>query len=344
MKLCTVSNYNDKGYVNEPLLFKELYESLNIKNHDTFTFRDFNAPYKINKEYTHLLVSFDYKASSIQLYLEFLKEVKIPKIFIVDTIPEEHRKLNREFILNYYPNVTEGFTALSKKYQNILYEDYTDALIFFNEKDKKLFKKHYTVSDDKPLVVIPPALGKAKDIKINLDNLKPNSNIVYNGVPSYFNGLHIAGHAILNSKNYNLDVYGTHGRADISNELLINDLLRGVPNIKFKARIRNFQDLYKKYHIYLHVPLYDTFDYSMFKSLLNGVVPLIGKNSSSLEYIKDYPFVTYNTVENIEYILNILSKSNKDTLEKVLINQEENLKELSNEATVKKYRKLIKSI
>lgn len=64
----------------------------------------------------------------------------------------------------------------------------------------------------------------------------------------------------------------------------------------------------------------------------------------SAEYIKDYPFVTYNTVENIEYILNILSKSNKDTLEKVLINQEENLKELSNEATVKKYRKLIKSI
>ena len=344
MKLCAVSNYNGKGYINEPLILKELYNTLGIDIHDTYTFRDFNAPYIINKKYTHLIINYDYKASSIQMYLEFLKEIKIPKIFIIDTIPEEHRRLNREFLLKYYPQVSEGFTALSQKFQNILYEEYADALVFFNQRDKNLFSKYYTVSPNKPIAVIPPSIGKEKDIKVNIGNLKQNKNIVYNGIPSYSNGLHITGQALYNLQDFNLDVYGTHGRTDLNNQLLMNDLLRNLPNVKFKARVRRLQDLYENYHMYIHLPIYDSFDYCTFKSILNGVIPIIGKNSSSLEFLKDYPFTTSDRIENIEYTINILSRSNKTTLEQVLINQEANLKELNNEASVEKYKNLIKSI
>jgi len=130
MKLCAITNYANTGYVNEPLIFQKISSLLDIKEEDIFDFLDFNSAYNVNKNYTHALILFNYKSTSIQPYQEYLDEVEIPKIFIVDTICHKHEALNKEFVDNYLPNNPYSFTSLSKELQSVLYEKYADGLIF----------------------------------------------------------------------------------------------------------------------------------------------------------------------------------------------------------------------
>tara|TARA_B110000483_G_scaffold235928_1_gene308234 strand:+ start:299 stop:1327 length:1029 start_codon:yes stop_codon:yes gene_type:complete len=342
MKLSTVSNYKDKGYINESSIFNELYSTLGITSVDTFEYREFNAPYLINSSYTHLIVAFDYKTTSLQLYTEFLKEITIPKVFIVDTIPEKHRELNKEFVDTFLPNFTEGYTGLTKQLQSIIYEDYGDAFVFFSEKDKSLFDKYYKVSKSKPRVVIPPPLGPEESIKANTVNT--SGPLVYNGVPSYANGLVNVGDFLHRNNNLHMDMYGTHGRLDLNNEILVNDLLSNLDNFKFKARVRKDADIFNKYSVYLHLPKYDSFDYFCFKSLLNGSIPVVSKNSTFYEYLAEYPFVCTSDPANIDYTFDILAKTSIETLNQVIKTQVDKLKELSNENTLKKYVNLIENL
>jgi hypothetical protein len=342
MKLSTVSNYKDKGYINESAIFNELYSTLGITSRDTFDYREFNAPYLINNTYTHLIVAFDYKTTSIQLYTEFLKEITIPKVFIVDTIPEKHRELNKEYVDTYMPNFTEGYTGLTKQLQNIIYEDYADAFVFFSEKDKSLFNKYYSVSNEKPKVVIPPPLGPEESIKPNQVNIV--GPLVYNGVPSYANGLSNVGNFLYRNKNIHMDMYGTHGRTDLNNEILINDLLNNLGNFKFKARVRKDIDIFKNYSVYMHLPNYDSFDYFCFKSIINGTLPMVSKNSTFHEYLNEYPFTCTSDPANIDYTFNLLTQTSEETLNQIIKTQVKKLKELSNENTLKKYVNLMENL
>ena len=52
MKICVVTNYNNKGYINEKLIFDSLFKTLNILPQDIFDILDINSVYKINKNYT----------------------------------------------------------------------------------------------------------------------------------------------------------------------------------------------------------------------------------------------------------------------------------------------------
>lgn len=344
MKLCTVTNYQNNGLINETNIFTSIYNALGITEADTFNFRDVNAEYTINNNYSHLIICFNYKASSISLYQEFLKEVTIPKIFIVDTIPEVHRELNLECIKKYTPSGTEAFVALTKEKQNTLYSNYSDALVFFSKRDKELFGEYYKVPKGIKKVVIPPPLGAEEDIKVNIDNITKGNHFTYNGVPSYANGVHISGNTIWENKHLNLDFYGVHGRLDYINQYLINNITQNVSNFKFKARLRSDDNYFKKYNVYLHTPIYDTFDFYTFKCLLNGVVPVIGRNSAALEYLENYPYVVSNQSEQIKYTLDIFSKTKLDTLKRLLVKQEVNLKQLSNENILSKYEKLIREL
>ena len=66
MKLCSISNYTHKGYINEFFIYNKLSSLLGIGIEDSFNFYNPNIAYTINKNYTHLLVYFDYKSTSIQ--------------------------------------------------------------------------------------------------------------------------------------------------------------------------------------------------------------------------------------------------------------------------------------
>lgn len=344
MKLAAVTNYTGKGLINELAIFEHLYKALNITEADTFNFRDTNAQYHINDTYTHLIICFDYKVSSAQLYQDFLKEVTVPKIFIVDTIAEKHRELNQKAILKYTPGFPEGFTALSKTKQNKLYNDYADALVFFNDNDKELFDNYYKVSDSVLKVTIPPALGKKENLNVKLDGIKTNNRIAYNGIPSYANGIDTVGNLIANVKDSNLDIFGTHGRLDYFNEFLINSITSNVPHIKFRARLKNDKLIYSNYSMYLFLPTYDTFDFFTYKCILNGVFPILSRNSNTLKHLKDYPFTILPQLDQFEYITQLLKKSKPETLRNILKKQESNLKLLSNENILSQYTNLINKL
>ena len=67
---------------------------------------------------------------------------------------------------------------------------------------------------------------------------------------------------------YNLNIYGTHGRDDIMNEMIVNHLTTNSDNIKFNGRLKNSEKFFKDNHIYFNLSIYDTFDYYTFFSLL----------------------------------------------------------------------------
>ena len=344
MKICSVNNYTNTGYINETLIYNKISTLLGVGVSDSFTFTDLNSAYNINKNYSHLLIYFDYKATSIQGYDEFLKEVKIPKIFIIDTIPQKHEEVNKEFIDRYIQNEIYGFTSLPQSSQNHLYSEHADGLVFFNDLDKDLFNQFYTISDTVPRIVIPPSLGKKENLKINFDNFLPNNNIGYNGVPSYANGFTLIGGLFPHIPKYNLNIFGTHGRLDYNNELLLNDILPQVTNIKFNGRLKNQDNFFKSNHIYSNLSIYDSFDYFTFLSLLNGMVPLLTNSSSTSSFFKSYPFIANPDPNSIKYTLNLISSAPPNYLRDILNNSLEFIKELNDEDTLEKYHNFLKNI
>tara|TARA_R110000803_G_scaffold50772_1_gene105267 strand:+ start:245 stop:1279 length:1035 start_codon:yes stop_codon:yes gene_type:complete len=344
MKLCSVTNYNNKGYINELLICNKLSSTLGINNEDSFTFKDLNSVYHINKNYTHILIYFDYKVTSIQGYSEFLKDITIPKIFIVDTIPHKHKEINKYFVDTFLKNGVYSFTSLSQNLQETLYKKYADGIVLFSDLDKQLFNQFYNIPDIIPKVVIPPPLGKEKDLKINFDNFSPNNLVGYNGVPSYTNGFQLIGQTLSQSIQYNLDVFGTHGREDLNTEQLFNSLLSELPNLHFKGRLKNVENFYKYYHIYLNVSLYDSFDYFTYKSLLNGMVPLLGKNTGTSSFLKSYPFISTPDLDSVKYTLELISKTPPEYLKEILSNTLKDIKQLSDEECLNKYQIFLNSI
>jgi len=344
MKLCAITNYTNTGYINEPFIFQKIFSLLDIKEEDTFDFLDFNSAYNVNKNYTHALILFNYKSTSIQSYQEYLDEVEIPKIFIVDTICHKHEVLNKEFVDNYLPNNPYSFTSLSKELQSVLYEKYADGLIFFSDLDKQLFQEYYPKAFNKAIDVIPPPLGKKEEISINFNNLSPNTLIGFNGVPSYSNGFVFTGRTLNELKGLNFNLYGTHGREDINNELLVNTNLQSTPNINFRGRLKNYNNFFKLHHIYLNPAIYDSFDYFTFLSLLNGMVPIVGKNTGTSSYFKHYPFVAEASTQSIKYNIELVLNTSKDYLKDILFNTLGFLKELSDENIKEKYQTFLNKL
>lgn len=344
MKLCSVTNYNNKGYINELLIYNKLSSTLGINNKDSFTFKDLNSVYYINKNYTHLLIYFDYKVTSIQGYDEFLKDITIPKIFIVDTIPHKHEEINKNLIDTFLKNGVYSFSSLSQNLQETLYKKHADGIVLFSDLDKQLFNQFYNTPDNILKVVIPPPLGKENDLKINFDNFFPNNLIGYNGVPSYANGFQLIGETLYQSPSHTLDVFGTHGRTDFNTEQLFNSLLSELPNLNFKGRLKNTEKFYKHYHTYINVALYDSFDYFTFKSLLNGMVPLLSKNTGTSSFLKSYPFISTPNPSSIKYTLDLISNTSTDYLKEILLNTLEDIKQLSDEKCLNKYQTFLSNI
>ena len=60
MKLCVITNYQNKGYINEIITFNKIINSLSIPHNDVYNFNSPNIIYEINKTYTHALIFLDY--------------------------------------------------------------------------------------------------------------------------------------------------------------------------------------------------------------------------------------------------------------------------------------------
>lgn len=336
MRLCLVTNYVNGKYVNESLILNKLINTLELSSKDIFNFNNLNDAYKINKEYTHSLVLLDYKIASLPLYKEFLEEINILKIFIIDTIPERQKELHELFCKKHLKEHINNFSSLSLQHQTQLYKEYADGFIFYNKHDKKLFKVYYKNILNKPITVIPPSLGKKENIKLNLNNLKPNKLISFNNSPSYANGLLRLAETLLQLPDYSLDIYGSHGRTDIVNELLTNDITQH-PNMSFRGKIKNFNKFFNLYHIYYNASLYDSFNYFTFLSIINGVVPIISQNSGTSFYFKNYPFIVTDDSNSLKYNLELISNTPIDYLKNILSTTIEGFKELNDKNIKNQY-------
>lgn len=339
MKLCSVTNYIEGTYVNEFLIFNKLSSLLGITKSDSFNFKNLNSIYYINKNYTHLIIYFDHKILSPEECHIFLREINIPKIFIVDTIPEKHKEINFEIEKELFTGKVNSFVSLPIEHQEFLYNEYADGLIFFNEFDKNIFSNYYNIKESIPKKVIPPPLGKKEDLQINFNNLSPNKLMGYNGVPSHANGFSTIKNYFNTIPGYFLDIFGVHGRTSVNNEHLINNILDDYyPNIRFRGKLKDFNKFFKLYHIYLNLSIYDSFDYFTFLSLLNGMVPIINQDSGTSLYFKSYPFKINSDSNSFKYTVNLINNTPTDYLKDILENTLNEMPELENENVLLKYK------
>ena len=344
MKLCAITNYHNKGYINEIITINKILNSLSILHNDTYNFISPNITYEINKTYTHALIFMDYKVSSVEFYKEFLNEIKIPKIFIIDTIPHHNKELNDEFIEFNIKGMINNFNGLPINRQLFLYENCADGFVFFNDNDVNLFQKYYKLNNPKPFSVISPPLGNKGQIDINFNNLIPNKNIGFNGYPSNQSGMFDLLNLIEFNTKYVLNMYGTHGRDDILNELIANHLTSKNNRIKFNGRLKNDEKFFKENYIYSNLSLYDTYDYYTFFSLLNGSVPLISKSSGTSQFFKSYPFIVNDRVDSMSNMLEVINKTSIDDMKDILKVSLDDIKELNNENNYEQYKKFLNSL
>lgn len=344
MKLCVITNYQNKGYINEIITFNKIINSLSIPHNDVYNFNSPNIIYEINKTYTHALIFLDYKISSIELYKQFFKELQIPKIFIIDSIPHHNKELNDEFIEVNINGMVNSFCGLPINYQLLIYENYSDGFIFLNDNDVNLFQKYYPLTKPKPALVIPPPLGDINDIKINFDNITPNKNIGFNGYPSYQSGMFNLLNLIKFNPKYNLNLYGAHGRDEVLNEMIANHLTSTSNRIRFKGRLKNDEKFFKDNYIYSNLSMYDTFDYYTFFSLLNGSIPIISDSSGTSSFFKSYPFIVNNRMDSISKALDVINTTSVDDMREILNIALEGIKHLNNDNISQQYIKFINSL
>lgn len=324
MKICIITNYIDRGYVNELLILDNLVSTLNLQQKDIYPISDINLSYSVNKNYTHVLVLLDFKITSLLTLTPFLDNISIPKIFIIDTIPEIHKGIDTDILNHYKFKSDSSYNSLSKYSQNTLYNDYADALIFYSNLDFEIFTKYYKIQNKKNITIIPPSLGKEESIVFNPTFFKSNNNIGFNGIPSFNNGFGHLIPSLTSLPDYNLNIYGKHGRSPFTTQPLINNATSTYPNIRFKGQLRDFSHFYKNNHIYANIGIYNSFDLPTLYSMINGMVPIISPNLPICEFLPNYPFISncdHNEItKTIIQIKNTSDSDLKDILRKGINN------------------------
>ena len=343
MKLCIITNYT-RGYINDSLILNSLLNTLDLTSKDIFNMLDINNTYYINDNYTHSLILLDYKVSSMHSHTQYFPEIKIPKIFIIDTVPQAHKNADITFSKELLNSSISALTCLTQDHQTLLYEKYADGFIFYSKLDVEIFNNFYNLSTSKPGIVIPPSLGDKSNIKTNFTNFSPNSNIGFNGALSYSNGLFSVFNALESSPHYHMNLYGEHGRNDISNEILANFITSNNPLVKFKGKLKNQNNFFKDHHIYSNTSIYDSFNYFTFVSILNGMVPILSENTGTSEYFPSYPFKAKQTPESICEILEKIKSTPVDELKSILTKSVFNLEGMNDEALKDEYHYFLNSI
>ena len=343
MKLCLITNYLNKGYINESLIFNQLKTTLNLSPEDIISFHDENKVYNINKQYTHALILLDYNITSYKFILNFLKGLNIPKIFIIDSIPEIHKQLNQEFV-DSYSNVKDYVFSTLKTNEWFEIYNLADGLVFYNTIDHDEFLKIHDLQHKKR-AIIPPSLGKEEDIVFNPNNVIKNINIGFNGDPSYPNG--IFNYGFINSKipNYNFSIYGSHGKNHQKSESILNHIIENCDNANFYGKLKNTKSFYLNNFLYYDFVIYNSFSFFMYKSLINGVIPIINKNTSSSLYLKDYPFTAeYMNIDSFHHQTQRIQNTSVSELIPIMSNVVQNLKHLNNKNLKSLYYELAQSI
>lgn len=343
MKLCLVTNYLNKGYINEILIFNQLKTTLNLSPEDVISFHDENKVYNINKQYTHALILLDYNITSYKFILNFLKELNIPKIFIIDSIPEVHKHLNQEFVTSYSKIKDFVFSTLKTSEWLEIY-NLADGLVFYNSIDYHEFFKIHNL-EKIPSAIIPPSLGKKEDIVFNSNNVIKNKNIGFNGDPSYPNGIFNYGFLYDKMPDYNFSIYGTHGKNHQKSESILNHVVDNCDNVRFYGKLKDTKSFYLRNFLYYDFVIYNSFSFSMYKSLINGVIPIIGRNTSSHLYLKDYPFIAeYMNTDSLYNQIQQIQNTSVSELIPIMSNTVNNIKHLNDKNLKGLYYELAQSI
>ena len=76
--------------------------------------------------------------------------------------------------------------------------------------------------------------------------------------------------------------------------------------------------------------IYNSFSFSMYKSLINGVIPIIGRNTSSHLYLKDYPFIAeYMNTDSLYNQIQQIQNTSVSELIPIMSNTVNNIKHLN---------------
>ena len=134
-----------------------------------------------------------------------------------------------------------------------------------------------------------------------------------------------------------MNLYGEHGRNDISNEILTNYATSTNPLFKFKGKLKNKNKFFKEHHIYSNISLYDSFNYFTFVSILNGMVPILSEHAGTSEYFPSYPFIVDHTPESICKVLEKIKKTPIDELKAILTQAVFELKDINDDKLKNEY-------
>ena len=340
MKLCLITNYVNKGYIEETLILNQLIDTLNLSSKDIIEFKDENQVHNVNQNYTHSIILINSEITSYQFIKNFLSELSIPKIFVIDTIPEVEKLLNTEFVEKYNTEKDFVFSTLKPNEWDELYY-YADAFVFYNNIDLNEFSKYYK-TNLKIAYVIPPSLGNKEEIILKSENIIKNKNIGYNGTPSYSKGIFNLRASNKFTQKCNIFIYGSQGKNPLKNEQLINYLTQNYDNINFNGKLKKYKEFYLNTFLYFDCSLYNSFNYFMYLSLINGVIPIISKKTSSSEYLPNYPFTTeYSDLNSINNTINKIYSTPVIHLKDILETAVSSLLPLNHESNKNLYIELI---
>jgi hypothetical protein len=344
MKLCIITNHKNKSHINDSLIHDRLITTLGLTPKDVFNLSDVNSVYHVNNEYTHALILLDYNVTTIIPHKNYFKELNLPKIFIIDSIAEYRKEIDVYYSKEIIKSSITSSVGLSLEHQSFMYREYADAFIFYNNKDVDLFNTYYPNIGEKTLYIIPPSLGKEKDIKVNFDFFSPNKKLGFNGEPSYANGMLNISNALLTTPEYKFNIYGNHGMLPIQNQYILNNITQNNKNIRFKGRVNNNNKFHLENHLYCNTSIYSSFNFPTFTSLLNGTVPLISDLSGEVEYFNSYPFITKLDPSSIRNTLYNISNTPPEQLKDILNSAANNLIELNDNNSKEHYYKFLNSI
>jgi hypothetical protein len=343
MKICLVTNYLNKGYTEEIEILNQLKITLKLSSSDVVDFSNANKVYDINNDYTHVLILLDYHITSYKYILNFISELTLPKTFIIDSIPEVEEMLDKQFTGHYSATKDFYFPTIQKENWNKLYL-LADSFIFYNDIDYLEFTRTYDLENIKK-EIIPPSLGKKEDIVFNFQNVIKNKNIGFIGSPSYSKGIFHYGYLHNQNPTYNFSMYGSHGKNPLKNESIANHITTNCNNSKFCGRLKDKNKFYLNNFVYYDFALYSPFSYFMYKSLINGVIPIISKNTSSYQYLPNYPFASeYMDISSFnQQLLNIENTPVSELIE-IMSMYVEHLSNTLNDDIIKNiYYKFLKS-
>jgi len=247
-----------------------------------------------------------YTKKQDQWFLEYLLKSGKRIITILQTLLWKEKEYIEECVKYYFPEyeIAENDIDNSIVYYKRLF-NISGKIVLISHKEQEHFIEKYEYPDKIKIIY-----NLIDERQVDYNNIKKNYNLGYLGRLSYRKGILTLLSVMEYLSDYNLRIHGDINR--VTEKDLIgaffarflsekNIFYRGVIERNDKEAFSNY---YKEISLSLLPSLYEPFGYAHVESMLNGVFPIIGKNTGTVDVFgEDYPFICGDDVFELKGLI-----------------------------------------